>query len=269
MPSALTTKTGVPWMPSTHSITIDTGSPSASPQHDARPSRRRSRRIGMVTTDPPGRPREQPRRGRPVSGRPVSRPPTAPCPPTPAARPEPVRHQSEPYRSVDGSARDHDRHLAAERIRLRASAGRPASPAGPPRGASSARGTRRPPIGPHASARSRKGRRGPSGASNSTVARSSARSPPAAPGARRPARQEPSNAQRGAGMPLATSAASTADAPGMGTTGRPVARPRRHQPLPRVAHQRRARVGHERHVLARLQARDQLAPSRRRALCAW
>ena len=141
---------------------------------------------------------------------------------------------------------------------------RRASHAGPARGAWSAPG-RGPPrrSGPQAPARSRRVAAVRPGASNRTVVRSSAAMRASRSRRSRPRRgRNPSNAQRGAGMPLATSAASTADGTRDGHDPATLVRPGAHQLAARVAHQRRAGVRDERHVITGAQPRQQL---RRRA----
>ena len=86
-------------------------------------------------------------------------------------------------------------------------------------------------------------RRGRAGSRRAASAPRTGRSPARRPRSRasrsrrsRPVRgRNPSNDQRGPASPAAATAASTADAPGTGTTAPPCAGPRRDQPLARVA----------------------------------
>ena len=74
--------------------------------------------------------------------------------------------------------------------------------------------------------------------------------------------RKPTNSQRSAGRPEATSAVVTALGPGSTSTCDARRQALAHEREARIGHQRRARVGHQRHDRARAHARHQLARSR-------
>ena len=133
------------------------------------------------------------------------------------------------------------------------------------RGSWSARG-RRPRSAPPAGRReSRSVAATRPGASNRTEPRSSAAIAASRSRRSRPDRgRNPSNDQRGPATPVADTAASTADAPGIGTTRPPSAGPRRDQLGARVADDRRPGIGHQRQVRAAAQVLDSAAVGRAR-----
>ena len=97
------------------------------------------------------------------------------------------------------------------------------------------------------------------GASYMTVPRSSAAIRASRSRRSRPLRgRNPSNDQRGPATPLAATAASTADAPGIGTTVPALGRPGGDELVAGIAHAGRAGVGHEGEVLAAAQVLEQL-----------
>ena len=205
--------------------------------------------------NPATRPRRAPRRGIPVAAatRRAASPRATPdatrrSTSARAARERLVGGRGRPDRVGRPARADDERRTRRGAGSSPAAAARPSSPSGargrPSRGAWSARGRRRRAgPAPQAAARSRSVAATRPGASYTIAARSSAAiaRQPLASLAAASAAGTPRTLQRGPATPDATTAASTADAPGIGTTAPPSAAQAAHEVRARVADDRRAR----------------------------